>query len=239
MLTINPNLNSTDLEYYSVFQVFDNLFFSRLISIAILFSVIIGFFPRITGVLHSWIAFSYLFSSGMTEGGDQITHIIVFLLVPILIFDKRKNHWHKTIPINNFYQNMICFFSNLLIQIQFFIIYFFASTGKFNSPEWANGTALYYWFSHKVFGLNDLMSGLILPFFQNAYILVISTWSVLLIELLLAYSVFSKSQKFRRIMLYVGLVFHIFIGLFFGLWSFFFAMAGLLTYVLLNSQKYE
>ena len=74
---------------------------------------------------------------------------------------------------------------------------------------------------------------------KNPYFLTISTWSVLLVELIIAYSVFSKSNNFKEIVLYLGLFFHLFIGLFFGLWSLFFAMAGLLTYVLFNSRKYE
>jgi len=36
-------------------------------------------------------------------------------------------------------------------------------------------------------------------------------------------------------MFFVGVIFHFFIGLFFGLWSFYFAMLGILSYTLLNA----
>lgn len=238
-IELKSNLGYTNFEFYSIFQIFNNLLISRIIIFLILVAVLSGYFPAITSIFHSWATFSYMFSSVMIEGGDQIAHLIVFLFVPILIFDRRKNHWQKSEPLNNFYKNTVCFFADLLIRVQFFIIYFFASVGKFNSPEWKNGTSLYYWFSNKVFGLNDFTGSIVLPMLKNPYFLTISTWSVLLVELIIAYSVFSKSNNFKEIVLYLGLFFHLFIGLFFGLWSFFFAMAGLLTYVLFNSRKYE
>ncbi len=219
----------------NIFQIFNNLYISRVFCYTILALVIVGVYPRIIGILHSWVAYSFLLSSKLIEGGDQVVHIVTLLLIPILIFDNRSNHWKCTKISNNFYKNTILFFADLLIKIQFFVIYFFASVGKFNSIEWKNGTALYYWFSDSVFGLNDSIGNLILPLLKNAYVLSFSTWLVLFVELLIAYAVISNSKKYKQIMFLIALFFHFFIGLFFGLWSFYFAMIAILSYTLFNS----
>lgn len=106
------------------------------------------------------------------------------------------------------------FFCDLLIKIHFFIIYFFASVSKFSVTEWKNGTAIYYWFSDPVFGLNESLSYLILPMLKNPYVVTLSTWFVLVLELFIAFSVFISAKKYKQIAFFLGLFFHFFIGLF-------------------------
>lgn len=231
------HLNFRQIEFYSVFQVFGNLNISRVFSLIILLIVLLGYYPRFTSVLHSWVAFSFMVSSKMLEGGDQVAHILSLLLVPILLFDKRKNHWDNKNSLNkNFYINTICFIFNHLIKIQFFVIYFFAATGKFASKEWSNGTAIYYWFCDSIFGLNPVMSKLLMPILKFPLIVVSITWLVLIIELAIAFSVFFHNKAYNKIIFIIAVLFHLSIGILFGLWSFFFAMLGILIYNLMNKS---
>lgn len=156
-----------------------------------------------------------------------------------LIWHKRKNHWNSNFKLNCFYKKDYLLFSNFSIKIQFFVIYFFASVGKFSSPEWVNGTALYYWFSDPVFGLNKTLSSTILPLLKNPFLLILLTWGVLILELLIAFSPMVGSKYYNKIMFIVGFIFHLLIGVFFGLWSFYLAMLGALTYVLLEQYNFK
>ncbi|ATA89041.1 hypothetical protein CGC58_04515 [Capnocytophaga stomatis] len=74
---------------------------------------------------------------------------------------------------------------------------------------------------------------------KNPYIVTFSTWGVLLLELLIAISVFLSSQRYKQMIFLAAGFFHLFIGVFFGLWSFYFAMLGLLIYILFNSFEFN
>jgi len=52
-----------------------------------------GWRPRVTGVLHAWIAFSFQANAMAIEGGDQVSAILTLLLVPVTLLDDRKWHW--------------------------------------------------------------------------------------------------------------------------------------------------
>jgi len=223
-----------DIEYYSIFQIFNNLWISRVVACSILLLVISGYLPKISAVLHWWVAFSFMLSCSLIEGGDQIAAIFTLLLIPILFLDKRKNTWHKPIKNDNFYANTIAFCAFLAIKLQAFTIYFFASTGKFQVTEWTNGTAVYYWFSDSVFGLNENLFHLVTPLLKSPYLVTLLTWSVLLGEFLLALSIFYSHGRFKKIMFFVGILLHFSFAISFGLWSFFFAMNGVLLLGLTN-----
>lgn len=238
-LVINSNriYNIKDPEYYSIYNILDP-FFGKIISIIILISVIIGYFPKITSILHFWVAYSFNVSAKMIEGGDQVVMIYTMLLIPLMLLDKRKNHWTSNKAHSySFQQKTIGFCTVLLMKTQCFVIYFVAAVSKFSHNEWRNGTAIYYWFYDEVFGLNETMLCIITPFLKNSYFIVIMTWGTLLLELLLAYSAFSRSSIYRIICYFCGALFHLAIAGFLGLWSFFFAMLGVLTYILLDLDK--
>lgn len=78
-----------------------------------------------------------------------------------------------------------------IIKIQVFVIYLNAALERLKNKEWAEGTAIYYFFSDPVFGLPDYQLNLLNPLLESNYIVVI-TWLVTIFELFLAASIVSN-----------------------------------------------
>lgn len=232
---------SNDYLFWNFFYLLqEKLLFAKIISIVILVSVISGYYPRFTGILHWYIAFSFVNISPLIEGGDQIGSIITLFLIPITLLDSRKNHW-SLISKNyqkNPYKNIVSYFVFVIIKIQVSIIYFHAAVGKFNVDEWVNGTALYYWFLNPIHGAPSYLRGLIEFMFNSEVLLTLLTWSILLFEIILSMAIFVPSNKikYRLRLLFFALVFHFGIILVHGLVSFYFSMMGALILYLIPSN---
>jgi antimicrobial peptide system SdpB family protein len=108
-------------------------------------------------------------------------------------------------------------------------MYFHASVGKYNTPEWHNGTAAYYWFNDPTFGSTGFIYSTLSYLFKNPYIMLLFSWGTLLGELLLFARLFTDKRKWIILAFIGGVFFHIGIVLMFGLVSFFFAMFGALV----------
>ena len=220
--------------------IFNNYSISRVVSYLILGSVIIGMYPRYTAILHWWTTYSFLKASFVIEGGDQVASILTFLLIPILLLDKRVNHWQRDKYNHSYYAKVIAFFSYCLIILQVSVIYFNASIGKLKVEEWSNGTAVYYWLNDSVFGLNYSLLEHINPILKSPIVVTLLTWGTLLIELSLALAVFGlKKEKICRMFLFIGVFLHFSFAMCFGLISFFFAMFGaLLLYLIAKDTDF-
>lgn len=207
----------------------NNLVLMKWFAIGVLILVISGYFQKITSFIHWWISFSFLHSATIIDGGDQIASILTLLLIPICFFDNRKNHWHSKIEkfrLTNIIS--ICFI--YIIRLQVAIIYFHAAVGKFENTEWVNGTALYYWLNHSLFGMPSYFS-FFNYFLSNPFFVSGLTYGVLILELLLFLGLFA-SIRYRKGILLVALCFHFFIILFHGIFSFFFSIsAALILYL--------
>lgn len=224
-----------DINIFFLFG-FEYLFITRIVSIIILIIVVWGIYPRFTGVLHWWVSFSWFQAGALVEGGDQITAVITFLLIPITILDKRKNHWYKTKETKNYILNYISVLFFFLIQLQVCFLYFHAAVEKmYKVSEWVDGTAVYYFFKDPVFGYPDLMNPLMSIFIESKFVFFIS-WGTILFELLLAGAFFMSVNK-KKFLYPFGVFFHLLIWFIFGLSSFFFAMAGALTLYLIPIHK--
>lgn len=219
---------------------FDHLQYAQGLAVVILLLVVSGVAPRITGILHWWVAFSFQQAGTILEGGDQITAILTLLLIPIALCDNRKNHWAAPIPGASLYRNFIgnIFFTGIAVQMS--ILYFHAAVEKlYKSPEWLDGTAIYYFSKDPVFGFPQWIT----PFFDKilpeATMVSALTWSVILLELLLAGALFMSKTK-RLILFPAATLFHLSIALLFGLVSFFFAMyGGLILYLIPRHLKFN
>ncbi|WP_258101255.1 sporulation-delaying protein SdpB family protein [Marinoscillum pacificum] len=215
---------------------------AKWLAVVLLIVVILGYLPRIMGVVHWWISFSFINSATVIDGGDQITSIITLLLIPVSLVDFRKNHWNKPITLTNEFNDnlkqLIGFFSMISIKLQVAFIYFDAAIGKFSVNEWADGTAIYYWFTNPVFGINKLFASVLNPLLANKYFIVLSTYSVLLLEVLLFMAAVMSWQR-RKYLLFVAILFHLSIVFIHGLASFFFAMAGCLVLYLVKWDNYK
>ncbi|GAB3794162.1 membrane protein [Spirosoma humi] len=220
------------LAQYSLFCWLGDIETARWVCVGILLLVLIGIYPRFTALLHVYVGFSFMSTAVLVDGGDQVTLVLSFLLLPLALTDPRTWHW-STEPISEpdtyafRFRKLIALTSYSLLRLQVALIYFEACVGKFKVAEWADGTAIYYWFSNPTFGLSPEVHSLLLPILANRWCIVLLTWSVLFLEggLFLGLTL---EPKYRRYMLWAGIGFHFMIILIHGLPTFFMAMTAAL-----------
>jgi antimicrobial peptide system SdpB family protein len=112
------------------------------------------------------------------------------------MLDNRKNHWMKNEnDSNHSLFNLIPLLFVQIIRLQMAVIYFHSSVGKFNVTEWGNGTAVYYWLNHSVFGMPLYLQHVINFFLSNNYIVLIITYGVIIFELILFLSLTMNFEK--------------------------------------------
>lgn len=222
---------SGSLSRMSLFALFD-LQPARWIGVAVLLLVISGWRPRVTGLLHWYVAVSFNAAAVVIDGGDQVCTVLSLLLVPVTLCDPRKWHWQPA-PCRN-EETLGAFFSRsalVVIRGQVALIYLVAAIGKFKVTEWVNGTAVYYWFTHPIFGVADFRERLLQPIITNPWGVVALTWGTLALEISLAMALVGP-QTMRRRLFVVGVVFHAGIIAVHGLASFGLAMiAALVLYL--------
>ncbi|EGQ3561272.1 hypothetical protein DJ466_07470 [Staphylococcus pseudintermedius] len=203
----------------------------RLIFAFIAFLVLIGWRPRITAIFHVYVAYC-LNSSGITiDGGEQVNLVLSVLMMPILLFDKRKWHWsQKTFDIKGEFR-IIAYIAYIFIRIQIAILYLHAFVGKLSNEEWVNGTAIYYYLNDPMLGSPKFLDFLIQPILRSDFIPLI-TWCTLLIQLLLFCGLFIEKRYWKYLFIF-SVLFHESIALILGLFSFSFVMTGALILYLI------
>ena len=227
---------------YGFFFLFEpaQLEIARWIAIAILVVVASGWRPRLTGLLHWWISVSWASSGVVIDGGDQVTAVLSSLLLPITLSDGRAWHWSRprsaASPTHwSEVMRLIARSTLLVIRLQVAIIYFNAGVAKLFVTEWNNGTAMYYWLLHPLFGAPEWVRPLLMPVVQDPLAVTLFTWCVMLFEVTLGFALV-MNRKWWRPLLITGMAFHLGIGVVHGLVSFGLAMAGALVLFL---QPYD
>ncbi|HZM78819.1 MAG TPA: sporulation-delaying protein SdpB family protein [Candidatus Limnocylindrales bacterium] len=212
----------------------DNLAAGRWLSIAILLVVASGWRPRFTAIPHWYVSWSLIANATLQDGGDQITAILTLLLIPICVTDSRRWHWQAPVMSNTDpgTGHVVARVTLLLIQVQMAVLYLQASVAKLGVPEWADGTAMYYWSHHPTFGSAPWLRPFTDLITYSPVGVAVMTWGSIALEFSLAVAILLAPPA-RRILLVAGLVFHTLIALDMGLVSFGFAMCGgLLLYLL-------
>jgi antimicrobial peptide system SdpB family protein len=218
----------------SIYHLLDNnIVLAKWLSVAVLLLVASGWRPRITGILHWWIAFSFSSSAMVLDGGDQITATLTLLLIPICLVDSRKWHWSNeshpvdSISIKQKMAAIVATISLLVIKLQVAFIYFHAAVGKFEVEEWANGTAVYYWLNNPIFGASEELSPILNAIVTNPLGVTAITWGAMILELTIFLGL-TMNRKWHPTLMKAGIAFHFTIIIFHGLVSFFCAMAAAL-----------
>ena len=208
---------------------------SRWIAVGVLASVLVGWLPRVTGVLHWWIAFSFAVSSTTIDGGDQLAANIALLLIPVTLVDKRPWHWEDArsfLAMENLSSSVIAAAGLILIRFQMAFVYLEAVVGKlYLRQEWREGSALFYWLGDPTYGLSQSATALLSPILSHPWAVKCATWTVVLVEIALVAALLARG-RLRPIILLLGLATHGLIALFLGLPTFSMTMiAGLLLYL--------
>jgi antimicrobial peptide system SdpB family protein len=210
-----------------------NLAWGRWLSIAILLVVASGWRPRITAMPHWWVSWSLTANATIQDGGDQITTVLTLALLGICLTDPRRWHWQAVAPTQTpGVRHIVARVSLLLVHLQVCVLYFQASVAKLGVPEWANGTAMWYWSHHPEFGSSSLLRPVTDPLTDSPYGVALLSWGSIALEFTLALAILMR-QSWRFRLLAAGITFHAFIALDMGLVSFFAAMtSALLLYLL-------
>ncbi len=221
---------------FGLFCQSDDLEAARWVAIVLLIIVASGWRPRITGALHWWVAASLQSSASLLDGGDQITMNLTLLLLPVTLFDGRKWHWSAPEPARSttvgLLGRLVASFSFTAIRVQVMLVYYVAGVAKYGVEEWGEGTALYYWFSHPVFGVPAFLDEPIGLVTNSPTLLPLVTWGVMAFEALLAAALFMRSRHRRRVFVF-AVAFHCGIALLHGILTFAIAMeAALILYLL-------
>lgn len=217
----------TNIDQTGVFCLMrDNLPLAQGLCAIILISVISGFLPQVTSVLHAWVAFSISTSISIPEGGDQIATIIALFLIPICMTDPRINHWQVARSPRRFPEVRTGFAVTFLvgIKIQLTVLYFYSAAGKLFVTEWSEGTAVFY-IGQGFFGASGAPLWLITELTSTPIGAAALTWGTILAELALAATLLTRGRT-RAVVFVAGLCLHIGIIIFIGLWSFQIIMIG-------------
>ncbi len=228
------------LDRINFFYLFGNhLSIAKVLAIIVLLWVCSGYAPRYSCIFHWWIAWSFKYVYPYFNGGDTIASIITLFLIPICLFDYRKNHWNREpVSKNSNIIHIICSVVFFYLKVQIAYIYFDAFISKIYLPEWIQGTAVWYYAHHSVFGFIDfpLMKMLL----SNALICFLLTYSVLVLEFLLGISIFQKGQRrYKEILFIIGVLFHMIISVQIGIISFGITMFAALILLLIPLDRHD
>jgi antimicrobial peptide system SdpB family protein len=206
---------------------------ARWLSIAVLALTASGWRPRFTAIPHWWIAWSLFASASVTDGGDQATAVLALLLIPVTVCDSRKWHWAAADPAaGGTVSRLVSSVAMVLIKVQLAGLYLDAGIAKLGVVDWANGTAMFYWFHSVLFGPPPWLTPLTGAITGTSIGVASITWGSIALEVLLGIALLLPART-RPYLLAAGLAFHDGIAATMGLISFDGAMtAGLLLYLL-------
>lgn len=213
------------LGFFCLFS--EHLELARWLAVLVLCVVASGWRPRVTALPHWWLSLSFGLNAAVTDGGDQVTATLCLLLLPIALTDGRTWHWGAPGRRGRPFARVLAHAAFVAVRIQVAGIYLHAAAGKFGVEEWADGTALYYWFNHPTFGAPGWLEAALRPFLTTGFSVGMLTWGVILSEFLLAAGLVA-SPRYWHLFLGLGLILHLGIAIVHGLTSFSIAMAAAL-----------
>lgn len=197
----------------------------RWLCVILLLIVVSGWRPRITGIIHWWITYSFQVSALTLDGGDQAAAVFTLLLIPITLTDPRKWHWQSLNiqSVNskgnkNVYFRIIALVTLSVIRFQVAIIYFHSAVAKLKDVEWVDGTAVWYFVQLPMLGFPPLLMEIFKPILTSPLI-VLPTWGTLVIQFLL-FAFLLAPKKYWKYMLPIAIFMHEIFAVMLGLISF-------------------
>jgi antimicrobial peptide system SdpB family protein len=204
----------------------ERLELARWASVVILGVVASGWRPRLTAITHWWVAWSVMSAVTIQDGGDQVHAVLALLLVPMALTDPRRSHWSPAGEAGDV-RRLVARSALAVIKLQVAVLYLVAGLSKFGVEEWADGTALWYWFVDPVFGTPEA----VVRVMSASLPLVAMTYGVMVFESALGIALL-MDVRLRRWFLAAGIAFHAGIGVLIGLPTFSTTMiAALLLYL--------
>ncbi len=145
-----------------------------------------GFAPRYTAILHAWLSLSFTSVATLPDGGDVIAQGYTFLLIPVLLGDRRTWHWQK--PSTSPRLAGVTWAGLWTLRLQMAFIYFDSSVSKFSVDAWHQGTAIYYVTRMEYFGSAGTFNALFHAVTAIPALALALSWGTMIAELTLAAS---------------------------------------------------
>lgn len=205
----------------------------------LLFIIVIGFFPFFISVIHLYITFCLTDFITVPDGGDFVAIPAVIALLFLSLADNRRNHWYlaqpRSSPLGVRIGIGLATAWGLRFQVAY--IYLNAAVAKLFPEEWQTGTAFYYITKSEMFGVSGWLIKPVDFIVGFPIVTLTFTWGTILFEFLMALTIAIGSVQIRRVALICAVIFHLFIALFIGIFSFAFIMIGVV--ILANSDVYS
>lgn len=192
-----------------------------------------GWFPALAAVPTAVLLLALPLTSAAPDGGDQLAGILELLLLPVSLTDWRRHSWTAMQSDRCLGRRVyLADFGIALAKLQVAVVYLVACLGKLESPEWVNGTALFYWVRNNVFGAPRILRTIAEWVTSQPPLVAALSWGTLVLEFSLAISVFLPVSFRLQVLLPIAILFHLGIWLVLGVSSFAFVMfAALLILV--------
>ena len=207
-------------------------------ALAALVVVASGWRPRVTGVVHWWISFSFL-ASASRDGGDQVAALFTLLLIPWTLTDQRRWHWQSAdhVEPSRLRAAFLANVSRHLVRLQIMVVYLHSAVSKLYVAEWRRGTAVYYWLHDLTVGLPPPLYGVIGPLVRSWPAAAVLTWGALVTEFLLSLALLAPQRTWRPLF-WLGVLFHAAIAVGLGVFSFSVVMIGALVVYLRPEREF-
>lgn len=204
------------------------LLLARLVAVAVLAAVLLGFSPRWTCVPHWYVSFSLAAAMDLANGGDAIAQVATMLLIPVCLGDDRVWHWQPVLrPLAPSWRGS-ALAAQLGLRVQICLIYLGAVTAKLMDDMWRHGSAMHLVVHHPQYGLPLSARGLLAPLLDSYWLVAALSWSVIGVQAVMALLILGR-RKHRVLALALGCGLHLGIMFFMGLMSFGMVMIALLT----------
>ena len=200
------------------------------LAVAVLLVVASGWRPRLTALPHWWISWSVAASITLPDGGDQVAVVLTLILLPVALTDPRVWLWSAPAPIRGTRAGalaVLALSALAVARLQVAGIYLHSSLAKLGVEEWRDGTAMYYWLQQPGFAPTPLLREPLLAIAEMPLGAALMTWGPIALELALALSLL-MALRARRVLLVLGILFHLAIAAMMGLVSFGLAMVAAL-----------
>lgn len=197
----------------------------RWVMVAILLSVVVGILPRVTAVLHWWVAYTLSVSITLPDGGEAIGLIMATLILPMAFADGRLWHWGRPKRRMRSVWVAISCAAWLALRVQLAYIYLDSGLAKLGVADWENGSAEYYIMRDPGFGVAGPLAPIARWITAQPLGSLLVTWSGIAIEVAIGVLILC-SHRWRLVALVLDVMLHVSIILSIGLWSFALVMVG-------------
>ncbi|MFD9701604.1 sporulation-delaying protein SdpB family protein [Lentzea sp. NPDC059081] len=203
-----------------------DLLVCRVIALAVLVVVALGYRPRWTCVPHWYVTYSLSVAVVLPDAGEQVIRILTLLLVPICLGDGRRWQWRQPDdPMPAVWRGR-AWAAQLFVRVLGVTIYLQASLSKLAVREWRDGTAGYYWLVHPHYGSDIAVHAPLGTLLQHQIGVSAVTWGALAAELTMALCLLG-SGRVRRAGWALAIAMHGSISVLMGFTTFAMTMAGL------------